>query len=133
MAKVKGIDFLLSVDTSATEVPSYTAVAGQRSATLNRSAETLDATSKDTDGWKESEVGFMEWSIEADGIFTTDQAGFTALEDAFMSREKVQVQLAMPSGAAYSGFAFITDFPIEAPYDDMATYSITLQGTGILS
>ena len=33
----------------------------------------------------------------------------------------------------YKGKAIITDFPIDAPYDDAATYSLTLQGTGELS
>lgn len=45
-------------------------LAGQRNATLNRSAESIDATSKDTEGfWTESLQDFKSWSIDADGAF----------------------------------------------------------------
>ena len=32
----------------------------------------------------------------------------------------------------FGGLAIVTDYPIEAPYDDAVTYSITLQGKGAL-
>ena len=32
----------------------------------------------------------------------------------------------------YGGLAIVTDFPIEAPYDDSVTYTITLTGMGAL-
>lgn len=129
MAQVKGIDFLVMVE-QADGV--FVKVGGQRGATLNRSADTLETTSKDSDGFKEFESAFKEWSIDADGLYVTDDIGFQALEDSFMNGTKLKVQLATPSGEQYEGMAVITDLPIEAPYDDMATYSVTLQGSGKL-
>ena len=32
----------------------------------------------------------------------------------------------------FGGLAVITDFPLEAPYDDSMTYSISLKGQGKL-
>jgi len=32
----------------------------------------------------------------------------------------------------FGGLAIITDYPIEAPYDDAVTYSLTLEGMGAL-
>ena len=32
----------------------------------------------------------------------------------------------------FGGLATITDYPIEAPYDDAVTYSLTLEGVGAL-
>lgn len=129
MAQVKGIDFLVMVE-QADGV--FVKVGGQRGATLNRSADTLETTSKDSDGFKEFESAFKEWSIDADGLYVAGDTGFQALEDSFMNGTKLKVQLAMPSGEQYEGMAVITDLPIEAPYDDMATYSVTLQGSGKL-
>ena len=133
MGQVKGIDFLIHVNTGTEELPTFKKVGGQRGATLNRSAETLDTTSKDSEGFKEFESAFKEWSIEADGLLVDGDLGFKALEDAFMAGKKVQVRVATPSGAKYTGMAVITDLPLEMPYDDMATYSVTLQGSGVLA
>ena len=38
------------------------------------------------------------------------------------------VRFETAAGNKYEGTALITDFPIEAPYNDIATYSITLTG-----
>jgi TP901-1 family phage major tail protein len=132
MTKAKGIDFLVMVNTGTDELPVYTQIAGQRGATLNRSQELIDSTSKGSTS-KENEIGFKEWSIESDGLFVVDDVAFGALEDAFMTGEKVKVQLATPNGTKYEGMAIITDLPLEVPYDDMATWSVSLTGDGELS
>jgi len=41
--------------------------------------------------------------------------------------------MATPAGNKYQGVALLTDFPTDAPYNDTATYSIKLQGTGELT
>lgn len=108
-------------------------LAGQRNATLSRSAETIDATSKDTAGfWKESLAGFKQWNIDCDGAFVTDDVAYEILETAFVNSENVNVYLELPSGTKYRGNCTITDFSLEAPYDDLVTYSISLQGSGAL-
>ena len=109
-------------------------LAGQRNATLNRSAESIDATSKDTAGfWKESVAGFKEFSIEADGAFVESDVAYGLLETAFLNSENVDIYLELPSGTKYEGNATITDFSLEAPYDDLVTYSLSLQGNGALN
>lgn len=106
---------------------------GQRGATLNRSAETLDATSKDTEGfWKETLQGFKEWSIDTDGLLIESDEAYSVLEEKFLKSENVDVLVIMGSGTKYKGNAVITDFPLEMPYDDMVTYSLSLTGSGAL-
>jgi len=109
-------------------------LAGQQSATLNRSAETIDATSKDTEGfWKESLPGFKEWSLDCDGAFVENDEAYEELETLYLNSENAKVYLEFPSGTKYSGEATITDFPIEAPFDDLVKYSLSLQGSGALT
>lgn len=134
---MKGIDILVKV---ADEV-----VALQRGATLNRSAETIDTTTKTSGGWKEFVASLKEWSIDCDGLYTLPTASgtnsFRALEDAFVSGEPVTVEFALASetGATvgdttgFSGQAIIVDFPLEAPQDDSVTFSVSFQGTGALT
>lgn len=109
-------------------------LAGQKSASLSRSADSMDATSKDTEGfWKESLQGFKEWSIDADGAYVESDEAYALLEDAYLNSENVDVYLEMPSGRKYEGNTTITDFSLDAPFDDLVTYTISLQGSGPLS
>ncbi|MBH0159884.1 phage tail tube protein [Fictibacillus sp. 26RED30] len=133
MAKQQGIDFIVSVNTGTDAVPVWTKVGGQRGATLNRSADTLDSTSKDSNGWKENEYSFKEWGIESEGLLLDSDVGYSELEDAFMNAVKVKIQMVTASGKKYEGMSLVTDFPIEAPYDDLATYSVTFTGDRELS
>jgi TP901-1 family phage major tail protein len=126
----RGVNFLLYINTGTEAVPVYTKVAGQKGGTFNRSSDTLDLTSKDNAGWQDEDYGTASWSIDADGLLVESDAGYTALEDAFDNKEFVLVRWETAAGNKYEGSAIITDFSTEAPYDDNATYSITLNGKG---
>lgn len=123
----RGLDIKISLK----EGSAYKDLAGQRGATLNRSAETIDITNKVSAGWKENIASVKEWSVDCDGVFVADDEALAKLEEAFNNNTSVTVKMA-DSQWGYEGQAIITDFPIEAPYDDAATYSMTLQGTGSL-
>ena len=107
-------------------------LAGQRDATLNRSAETLDATSKDSDGWKENETGYKEWSIDAGGLLIQNDEAYDHLEEKWFEGENLDVIVTI-GNKKYAGNAVLTDFPSELPYEDLVTYSISLQGSGPLT
>lgn len=126
----RGVNFLLYINTGTVAVPVYTKVAGQKGGTFNRSSDTLDLTSKDNAGWQDEDYGVASWSIEADGLLVESDTGYAALEDAFDDKEFILVRWETAAGNKYQGNALITDFSTEAPYDDSATYSITLNGKG---
>jgi TP901-1 family phage major tail protein len=126
----RGVNFLLYTNTGTEELPVYTKVAGQRGGTFSRSSDTIDITSKDNYGWMDEDYGIASWSIEADGLLVEDDAGYMALENAFDNKQTVLVRWETAGGNQYEGDAIITDFSNEAPYDDSATYSITLNGKG---
>lgn len=108
-------------------------LAGQRTASLKRSASSIDATSKDTAGfWKESLQGFKEWSIDCDGAFVESDAAYTTLETAFLNSTNVDVYIELPSGTKYEGSCTITDMSLDFPYDNLVTYKIALEGSGAL-
>lgn len=112
-------------------------LAGQRNATLNRSAETIDATSKDTEGnWMESIAGFKSWGVECEACYIASDASYEKLEKAYLDGDNIFVAVCFGDKAndgVMTGEATITDFPIELPYNDLASYSLTLQGSGALT
>ena len=129
--KITGIDILVKVNTGTEDLPEWTPVGGQRNATLNLSSTGVDVTSKDNYGWADEIVGVNSWSIEFDGMYVESDTAFEALETAFMNRELVKVQLAMPSGKTYSGKGRLT-LSIAGPYNEAATVSGSITGAGAL-
>ena len=84
-------------------------LAGQRGATLNRSAETIDITNKVSAGWKEMMTSVKEWSIDCDGVFVADDVALKSLETAFNANTVVDVKISDGTWG-YKGKAIITDF-----------------------
>lgn len=132
MANIKGVDVLVEMNVGTADVPVWQKIGGQRGATLNRDKDTMESTSKDSEGFKEFEAGFKEWNVETDGLVVVDDEAFAALEDSYMDDTKLKVHVKMPSGTKYEGLAIVTSLPVEMPYDDLVTWSATFQGSGKL-
>jgi TP901-1 family phage major tail protein len=135
--KVAGVDVLLYVQTGTDQTsgdPIFTVLGGQGDATLNREAEEIDVSAKtDGNGYGDYLAGRKTWSIECEGFIVEDDAAYDTLEQKYEARETLKVELRMPSGKIYSGEVVITEFPLEFPQDDGATFSLTLQGRGPLT
>lgn len=129
MAKYSGYDAVVYAYISGV----WTKVAGQRGATLTRSAETVDVTDKDGLGWMEYLAGLKSWTLDCDGLVRLDDSGYTYLETAYKDGTTIQVRLITPSGATYTGSALITELSNEAPMDDAFSFSASFQGTGALT
>lgn len=111
------------------------AVSGQQGLTINRSADSIEITSKDTKGgWKSKIAGMKEWSIDNDGLYMPDDESHSILSEAFENSDPVCLKVinGKKKIGMFGGLAVITDYPIEAPYDDAMTYSLTLEGMGAL-
>lgn len=111
------------------------AVSGQQGLTINRTADSIEITSKDTEGgWKSKLAGMKEWSIDNDGIYVVESESHKALAEAFNESDPVCIKIYnnKTKKGMFGGLAIITDYPIEAPYDDAVTYSLTLEGMGAL-
>ena len=111
------------------------AIAGQKGLTINRSADSIEVTSKDTaGGWKSQIAGMKEWSIDNDGLYVADDDSHKAMATAFENGDFVCIKIInnKTSKAMFGGLAVITAYNLEAPYDDSMTYSISLAGSGAL-
>lgn len=130
---VAGKDILLGVwSADGTKI---LAVGGQQSLTINRSADTVEITSKDTEGgWKSYIAGMKEWSIETEGIYVKNDESHKILSKAFDEGTPVCVKVYnnKEKKGMFGGLAVVTDYPLEAPHDDSTTYSMTLSGMGKL-
>ena len=130
---VAGKDILLAVFNS--DGTQLLAVAGQQGLTINRSKDTFEVNSKTTKGgWKAYLGGLKEWSIDNDGLYVGSDESHRTLSKAFHDDELVCIKVVnqKTEEALFCGIAIVTDYPIEAPFDDAVTYSISLNGVGPL-
>lgn len=127
---MRGVDIIIQVE-SKTTPGTYVTVGGQRNATFSEEAETIDMTSKDSDGYTENDYGLGSWSVSCDGVYVTGNAQLTQLRDAQRNKEKVKCRwVEEGSTQVEEGFAVVTSREIEGPYDGEATYSVELTGSG---
>lgn len=111
------------------------AIAGQQGLTINRTKDSIEVTSKDTGGgYKQKIGGFKEWSIDNDGLYVRDHDSHKALSAAFENDDLLCIKVIDQKNekGLFGGLAVLTDYSLEAPYDDAMTYSISLEGSGEL-
>lgn len=122
----RGLDILISVG--------QTAIGGQRDASIEMSAETIDVSTKTTGDWKAKMTGAKEWTSDCGGIYLAGDAGYQAALDAFINGTIVDVKIAdANSTVGFSGKAVITSFSFEAGYEDALTYELSFEGVGALT
>lgn len=75
-----------------------------------------------------------EWSIEMEGLYVTNADGHATLREAFEKGDTVSIKITNKATekAMLGGLALVSDYSMEAPYDEAATYSISLEGSGAL-
>lgn len=130
---VAGKDILLAIYNA--DGSKLLAISGQQGLTINRSADSIEITSKDTaGGWKSKIAGMKEWSIDNDGLYVPGDESHSLLSTAFDNSDPVCIKIinGKTKKGMFGGLAVITDYPIEAPYDDAMTYSLSLEGMGAL-
>ena len=119
----RSIDVVLMVN----DIP----VAGQQNASLTRSMAPIDITNKIFGSWKESLSGTKTWKVSCSGMYVKNAESYKALEDAFMNNKELSVKLIMDNHS-YVGQALITDFPLNAVFNNQFKYTLQLLGTGEL-
>ncbi len=130
---VAGKDILLAI--WSLDGADLLAISGQQGLTINRSADSIEITSKDTlGGWKSKIAGMKEWSIDNEGLYVPNDESHTILSQAFENADPVCIKVVngKTKQGMFGGMAVITDYPLEAPFDDAMTYSLTLEGMGAL-
>lgn len=133
MAK-KGIDLMLYANTGDSEAPEWTVVGGQRNATFHEERDTIEVSDKSTDS-KSYEYNKYSWTISADGLYVPDDTAYGELTSAIRNGNKLLVRIKDEAESSYilEGEVLVTTHDLEGPFEDAATYSVELQGSGELT
>jgi len=113
-----------------------TTIAHLTSNSLTFDMSTRDASTKDSNGWKESLEGQKAFSGSAEGFFDEDASyGYEDLFDAFIARNAVTITYTtdVSGDTEYSGSCFITSLERTDGLEESTTFSVSFEGTGAVT
>jgi len=120
-------------------------VAFAQNCTLNVNHSPREITNKESGGFKEILEGLRDFSIDIDGAYAWTNAGGVALTNGIddvletnvlNARQAVTFifgDTASTSDISYSGSGFITSVSMTGGTEDSATFSLSIEGTGVLT
>jgi predicted secreted protein len=101
---------------------------------FNVTVDQKEVTSQSSAWYREYRNDIASWNITCDGLVTLDNYGYLFLLELQQSRESIIVKFVIDNGVdglvIISGSCNMTSLTINGPYKDIATYSVSLQGSG---
>lgn len=101
---------------------------------FNVTVDQKEVTSQSSAWYREYRNDIASWNITCDGLVTLDNYGYLFLLELQQSRESIVVKFVIDNGVdglvIISGSCNLTSLTINGPYKDIATYSVSLQGSG---
>ncbi|WP_418695809.1 phage tail tube protein [Acidaminococcus intestini] len=113
------------------ESPKWALVGGQKSGNLDMSADSIDASDKTSGGWGEKYPGIKSTELSIEGNILGGDEAYQALKEAFIAGEPVDIcRYDSKNKKADRNWYSITELGDETPHDDVATFSLKLEGIG---
>ena len=111
----------------------YTAMGSAKSCTLEVSAGVIETSSKDSGKWSEKIAGRLSYTVSADGMLADNGNNYDTIFTKMLAKEPIAIAFSTDAATkGYIGTAIITKVSQTGELDNVATYSISLEGTGEL-
>lgn len=102
--------------------------------TFSVNVDQKEVTSQTSAWYKEFKNDIATWNVTCDGLITLDGYGYLFLLQQQQNRTTILVKFVVDNGVdglvIISGNCNLTSLQLNAPYKDIGTYSVSLQGTG---
>jgi TP901-1 family phage major tail protein len=129
MAVQKGVDVLLSINTTST---TYVAIGGARTVSMSLNNQPVDATSASSTGqWRQliDAAGILSMDATFSGVFQ-DDARDEDLRAAQMGRTLKNFRVTVPDFGTFTGPFIVTNLTYGGSHDGEATFEVSLQSGG---
>ncbi len=136
MAQKLGLDCKLYYSTDGNEDPivpgNWTELTNVKDVTLTLERGEADVTTRANAGWRATAAALKDGSIEFEMIWDTEDAGFTALQEAWNNGTTIGI-LALDGGVAVSGSQGLVadmnviNFSRNEPLEEAVTVSVSLK------
>tara|TARA_Y100001973_G_C5157492_1_gene311666 strand:- start:227 stop:655 length:429 start_codon:yes stop_codon:yes gene_type:complete len=135
VAIFNGTDLVLKVQAANASADEFKLL-HSTSCSISINADTIDVSSKDSNGYRDLIGGQKSFSLSADGLMDFTSSGSTTDPDEIFTQldNRTSVTftfaLATPAGYKYTGSGFITSLEVSGGVEDAPTYSCSIEGTG---
>ena len=93
-----------------------------------------EVTSQTSAWYREYKNDIAAWTVTCDGLITLANYGYLYLLQTQQNRTQISIKFAIDNGVdglvIIAGKCNLTSLQINAPYKDIGTYSVSLQGSG---
>ena len=107
----------------------------QTNVTITLNGAMIDATCKQSAGYAVNLPGLRDFAFTADALVNFDEGasdlGITTLFDAYNARTPINILISNPvlATAYYTGLAYVESIEVNAPMEDVVTYTVSFTGT----
>jgi predicted secreted protein len=134
MGAVIGNNVLLYWHRTDVDPAEDVAFACSTTCTFNVSVDQKEVTSQSSAWFREYKNDVATWSVTCDGLITLTGFSYLFMLDKQLAREPIEIKFVVDNGVdglvVIQGICNISSLAINAPQKDVATYNISLQGTG---
>lgn len=123
-----------NVAVANTTIPLNIPFACSTNATFSVEVDQKEVTSQSSAWYREFKNDVATWSLTCEGLITLAGYGYNQMLQVQQSRSQIGVDFVVDNGVSgltvISGNVNLTSLQVNAPYKDVATYSVSLQGSG---
>jgi predicted secreted protein len=123
--------YIASVQTT---IPLNIPFACSTNATFSVTVDQKEVTSQSSAWYREFKNDVATWNLTCDGLITLSGYGYNQMLQVQQTRERIGIDFIIDNGvnglSVITGNVNLTSLQINAPYKDVGTYSVSLQGTG---
>ena len=134
MAAVIGNNVMLYWHRTDVDPEVDVAFACSTNCTFNVNVDQKEVTSQTSAWFREFKNDLATWSVTCDGLITLSGFSYLFMLDKQLAREPIEIKFVVDNGVdgltIINGICNITSLAINAPMRDVATYNVSLQGTG---
>ena len=107
----------------------------QTNVTITLNDAMIDATCKQSAGYSVALPGLRDFAFTADALVNFNEGvsdlGITTLFDAYNARTPINILISNPvlATAYYTGLAYVESIEVNAPMEDVVSYTVSFSGT----
>jgi len=134
MAAVIGNNVMLYWHRTDVDPEVDVAFACSTNCTFNVSVDQREVTSQSSAWFRQFKNDIATWSVTCDGLITLSGFSYLFMLEKQLSRTPIEIKFVVDNGidglTIINGICNITSLAINAPQNDVATYNVSLQGSG---
>jgi hypothetical protein len=123
-----------NVSKVTTTIPTDIPFACSTNCSFSVNVDQKEVTSQTSAWYREFKNDIANWSVNCDGLITLENYGYLYLLQTQQKRTQIAIKFAIDNGVdglvIIGGNCNLTSLQINAPYKDIGTYSVGLQGSG---